>query len=68
MMLTLSLVILALYTRYYLFKPNDDWLQANGELNRQLLWSCLHLSKTGYQKFATSLFNFISSCNTSKST
>ena len=28
----------------------------------------LHLSKTGYQKFATSLFNFISSCNTSKST
>ena len=28
----------------------------------------LYLSKTGYQKFATSLFNFISSCNTSKST
>ena len=28
----------------------------------------LHLSKTGYQKFATSLSNFISSCNTSKST
>ena len=28
----------------------------------------LHLSKTGYQKFATSLFNFISSCNKSKST
>ena len=28
----------------------------------------LHLSKTGYQKFAASLSNFISSCNTSKST
>ena len=52
-----------------LFKPNDDWLQANGKLNSQLFWNNdLHLSKTGYQKFATSLFNFISSCNTSKST
>ena len=51
------------------FKPNDDWLQANGKLNPQLFWDDdLHLSKTGYQKFATSLFNFISSCNTSKST
>ena len=47
------------------FKPNDDWLQANGKLNSQLFWNNdLHLSKTGYQKFATSLFNFISSCNT----
>ena len=27
----------------------------------------LHLSKTGYQKFATLLFNFILSCHTSKS-
>ena len=50
-------------------KPNDDWLQANGKLNPQLFWDDdLHLSKTGYQKFATSLFNFISSCNKSKST
>ena len=50
-------------------KPNNDWLQANGKLNPQLFWDDdLHLSKTGYQKFATSLFNFISSCNTSKST
>ena len=50
-------------------KPNDDWLQANGKLNLQLLWNDdLHLFKTGYQKFAISLFNFISSCNTSKST
>ena len=39
------------------FKPKDDWLQANGKLNPQLFWNddC-HLSKTGYQKFATSLF------------
>ena len=51
------------------FKPNDDWLQANGKLNPQLFWDDdLHLSKTGYQKFATSLFNFISSYSTSKST
>ena len=52
------------------FKPNDDWLQANGKkLNPQLFWNDdLHLSKTGYQKFVTSLFNFISSCNTYKST
>ena len=51
------------------FKPNDDWLQANGKLNPQLFWDDdLHLSKTGYQKFATSLSNFISSCNASKST
>ena len=52
------------------FKPNDDWLQANGKkLNPQLFWNDdLHLSKTGYQKFPTSLFNFISSCNISKST
>ena len=51
------------------FKPNDEWLQENGKLNPQLFWdNDLHLSKTGYQKFATSLFNFISSCNTSKST
>ena len=28
----------------------------------------LHLSKTGYQKFPTLLLNFISSCNTPKST
>ena len=50
-------------------KPNDDWLQANGKLNPQLFWDDdLHLSKTGYQKFATSLSNFIPSCNTSKST
>ena len=41
-------------------KPNDDWLQANGKLNPQLFWDDdLHLSKTGYQKFATSLFNFL---------
>ena len=51
------------------FKPNGDWLQANGKLNSQLFWNDdLHLSKTGYQKFATSLLSFISSCNTSKST
>ena len=51
------------------FKLNDDWLQADGKLNPQLFWDDgLHLSKTGYQKFATSLFNFISLCNTSKST
>ena len=52
------------------FKPNDDWLQANGKkLNPQLFWNDdLHLSKTGYQKFPASLFNFISSCNISKST
>ena len=50
------------------FKINDDWLQANGKLNPQLFWKDdLHLSKTGYQKFATSLFNFISLYNTSKS-
>ena len=50
-------------------KPNDDWLQTNWKLNLQLfLNDDLHLSKTGYQKFATSLFNFISLCNTSKST
>ena len=58
--------MLVLYTRY---KPNVDWLQANEKMNPQLFWDDdLHLSKTGYQKFATSLFNFISSCNTSKST
>ena len=69
MMSILSFVILVLYTRHYFFKPNDDWLQENGELDHQLLWSDdLHLSKTGYQKFAASLFNFISSCSTSKST
>ena len=51
------------------FKPNDDWLQAIGKLSLQLFWDDdSHLSKTGYQKFATSLFNFISLCNTSKST
>ena len=50
-------------------KPNDDWLQANGKLNPQLFWNDdLHFSKAGYQKFATLLFNFMSSCNTSKST
>ena len=50
------------------FKINDDWLQANGKLNPQLFWKDdLHLSKTGYQKFATSLFKFISSCTRSKS-
>ena len=62
----MSWVMLVLYTRY---KPNDDWLQPNGKLNPQLFWDDdLHLSKTGYQKFETSLFNFISLCNTSKST
>ena len=51
------------------FKPTDDRLQENRKLNPHLFWNDdLHLSKTGYQKFATSLFNFISSCNTSKST
>ena len=36
---------------------------------QSLFWiDDLHLCKTGYQKFATSLFNFVSSCNTSKST
>ena len=61
--------MIVLNTRYYFFKPNDDWLQENGKLNPQLFWdNDLHLSKTGYQKFATSLSNFISSCNTSKST
>ena len=50
-------------------KPSDDRLQANGKLNLPLFWDDdLHLSKTGYQKFATSLFNFISSCNKSKPT
>ena len=51
------------------WKANDDWLKATGKPNAQLFWNDdLRLSKTGYQKFATSLFNFISSCNTSKST
>ena len=51
------------------FKPNDDWLQANRKLSPQLFGDDdLHLSRTGYQKFATSLSNFISLCNTSKST
>ena len=50
------------------FKPNGDWLQVNGKLNPQLLCNNdLHPSKTGYQKFATSLFKFISSCTRSKS-
>ena len=63
----MSFVIFVLYTRYFL-KPNGDWLQANGKLNSQSFWNYdLHLSETGYQNFATSLFNFISSCNTSKS-
>ena len=32
-----------------IFKPNDDWLQANGNFNPQLFWNDdLHLSKTGY--------------------
>ena len=35
--------------RYYFFKPNDNWLQANGKLNPQLFWNNnLHLSETGY--------------------
>ena len=39
------------------------------KLNPQLFWdNDFHLSKTGSQKFSTSLFNFISLCNTSKST
>ena len=51
------------------WKANDDWLKATEKPNAQLFWNDdLRLSKTGYQKFATSLFNFISSCNTSKST
>ena len=42
------------------FKPNDDWLQTHGKLNPQLISNDdLHLPKTGYQKYATSLFNFI---------
>ena len=50
-------------------KPNNDWLQANGKLNPQLFWDDdLHLSKTGYKKFATSLSNFVLLCNTSKPT
>ena len=52
-----------------LSKPSGDWLQANRKLNSQLFWNNdLHLYKTGCQKFATSLFNFISSCSTSKLT
>ena len=59
----------SLYQILLFSKPNGDWLQANGKLNSQFFWNDdLHLSKTGYQKFATSLFNSISSCNTSKST
>ena len=55
--------------RVLFFKPNDNWLQANGKLNPQLFWNNnLHLSETGYQRFATSLFNYISSCNKSKIT
>ena len=59
----IELVIFALYTRYY-----DDCLQTNGKLKPKLFWNDdLYLSKTGYQKFATSLFNFILLCNTFKS-
>ena len=57
------LVIFVLYTRYY-----DDCLQANGKLKPELFWNDdLYLSKTGYQKFATSWSNFILLCNTFKS-
>ena len=50
-------------------KPNDNWLHTNEKFNHQLFWNDdLHLSKTGYLNFATSLFNFILSCHTSKST
>ena len=46
----IELVIFALYTRYY-----DDCLQTNGKLKPKLFWNDdLYLSKTGYQKFATS--------------
>ena len=52
-----------------LLKSNDDCLQANGKLNPQLFWDHdLYLSNAGYLKLKTSLFNFISSCNASKST
>ena len=41
----------------------------NSILNTQYFWNDdLHLPKTGYQKSATSLFSFIWSYNTSKST
>ena len=57
--------MLDLYARYYLLNP----MMIGYKLNLQLfLNDDLHLSKTGYQKFATSLFNFISLYNTSKST
>ena len=50
-------------------KPNDNWLHTNEKFNHQLFWNDdLHLSKTGYLNFANSLFNFILSCHTSKST
>ena len=50
------------------WKPNDDWLQqANGKLNPQLFWY-YDFSESVYQKFATSLFNFVSSYDTYKST
>ena len=63
-----QVIYCSLYQLLFL-KPNDDWLQAIGKLNPQLFWNNnLHLSKTGYRKFTTSLFNLISSCNTSKAT
>ena len=46
----IELVMFVLYTRYY-----DDCLQANGKIKPELFWNDdLYLSKTGYQKFATS--------------
>ena len=56
--------MLVLYTKYFL---NPMMIGYNGKLNPQLFWNDdLHLPKTGYHNFATSLFNFISLCNTSK--
>ena len=53
--------ICSLYQILFL-KPNADWLHANGNLNPQLFCSNdLHLSKSGYQEFENSLFNFFSS-------
>ena len=44
-----ELVIFVLYTRH------DDCLQANRKIKPELFWNDdLYLSKTGYQKFATS--------------
>ena len=69
-------IIVKYWARQYLvFIPDiifkTQWWLVTSKWKTQslLFWNDdLHLSEIGYQKFATSLFNFISSCSTSKST